>query len=385
MKTSIIISLTVLFCISVGHSQDCFMPPDGSTLYTTTNPVYSAPSQTGFVTFANNLSGDWSVASTTGDANISFTDNTGRTSTQSITGTNGTITMDNTVISVPATTPVSCTQTFNIAVYDPTVGQIQNPSITAPCPLDIVLVLDESESIDNMSTETIENAVLALANGLEGSFSRMAIVEFDTEAENISINGSTALQVVDAAFISGLSNYLSTDYQPMGIPINLIGGTNWEDALIKANSVVGADYILMLTDGRPTFYSTSMGMSGVAGEGNSFDITALEEARITANMIKDSGKHIFVAGVDFPADVQPIRDITGNNEFVLGQSLEQLINADYSIVPPSDIVELFENIGELCGPPELVPTMGEWASFNLGLILCIFCVIAIRQRRAVLV
>lgn len=381
MKSALIFILTILNVTVLCFGQDCFMPPSNSTLYTTTNPVYSSPAQTGFVTFANNLSGNWSLISTTGDANLVFIDETGRTSTQTVTGTSGTITISNTITSIPATSPVSCTQTFNVAPYDPTIGQIQNPILSSPCPLDLVLVLDESESIaDNMSTQTIRDAILTLANGLDGSFSRMAVVEFDTQAENVSINGSTGLQTIDAAFISGLTDYLNNDYMPVGDPVNLIGGTNWEDAITKADAVSDAEYVLMLTDGRPTFYTTSMGMNGVAGEGDVFDLTALEEARRAANVLKSKGKHIFVAGIDFPADVQPIRDISGTNEFLLGQDLDQLINADYSIVPPSDLVTLFQNIGTLCTTPELVPTMGEWATICLTLFLCILCVTGVKKQ-----
>ena len=160
-------------------------------------------------------------------------DNDGRSSTQSISGI-GTITIENTVTDInPPNDQSTCMQTFNLEEFSSIV--VPNPPLPPSCPLNFVLVIDESESIEeNMTIQIVRDAVLTLANKLENSGSQMAIVEFDTHASNVMINGSAALQLIDSSFLVGLESYLMTEYDPTGDPINLIGGTNWEDALYKS-------------------------------------------------------------------------------------------------------------------------------------------------------
>ena len=376
MKT-VLLQIVLLISFSNVSLGQCFMPPDGYTLYTTTDAVYNPPAVTGFITNAPNLSGDWSIVG--GTASGSFIDNMGRTSSLTISGT-GTLIVENTVTDInPPNDMTTCQHTFNLEEYNPVI--VTNPILNVPCPIDIVLVLDESESIElNGSEVVVRDAALLLAERIKDSGSQMAIVEFDSDAENVMINGSADLQLVDDSFITGLDTYLENDYDPTGNPVTLVGGTNWEDALDKANAVPGSGtLILMLTDGRPTFYKTSMGMNGVAGEGFEFDLTALKEAQDAANLIKSRGKHIFVAGLDFPSDKQPIIDISGPIEYPHGGNINEFLSSDYCLVPPGELVDLFANIGNLCAP-EIVPTMGEWSIINCGLILMIFAVVGIKNK-----
>lgn len=378
------IGVIILFTTLLNtKAQDCsFMPPDGYTLYTTTDIIYNPPSITGFITQAANLSGSWTTIGTTGSATISFTDEDGRSSTQSISGA-GTITIENEVTDInPPNNTSTCTQTYTLAPFVPSV--FPNPPLAPSCPLNIVLVIDESESIEaNMSIQVVRDAVMKLASKLSDSGSQMAIVEFDTHASNVNINGSSGLQLIDDFFLLGLNSYLNAGYNPTGDPINLVGGTNWEDALAKANNVAGAELVILLTDGRPTFYTTGAGMNGIAGEGLQFDLTALKEAQDAANLIKSSGKHLFVAGIDFPADVQPIREISGNIQYFNGDGLDELAAADYSIVPPSELVSLFSNLASFC-PDEIIPTMSEWGVIICGLLLAIFAVVSLKEHQQIL-
>jgi|GEM_PF-3459277 len=369
MKSLVTITFIYFFSLLSIAAQDCFMPPDGYTLYTTTNPLYNPPSITGFITLGPDLSGNWNVNSTTGSAVASFSDDDGRTSTLSISGL-GDIIIDNTVTNISTTAVTSCQQTFTLANYTPTV--FSNPPLPAACPINIAVVIDESESIAaNMSAQIVRDAVFALATGLENSGSTMAVVEFDTHAERIVINGSDELQTIDASFLTGLSTYLSSGYNPVGDVLNLVGGTNWEDAINHANNITGADLVLMITDGRPTFYTTSMGMNGVAGEGLIFDVTALKHAQDAANALKDSGKRIFIAGLDFPTDIQPLRDISGNTEFLIGQGNMELLSSDFTRVAPASLVPLLSQLGTVC-EVEVIPTMGEWGII-ITLLLILIC------------
>lgn len=382
MKTAFFTLFILAFAI-FSYGQDCsFTPVDGYTIFTSTDPLYTPPALTGFITPAPTLSGDWTVVGTTGSVTGNFTDDSGRASNIEVTGT-GTITIQNDVTDVLTSAMSTCQQTYSVAPYVQNVAT--NPIIDVPCPLNLVLVIDESGSIsDNMSAQIVRDAVMGLANSLANSGSQMAIVEFESLAERIAIGGTTELSEVNSSFLSGLQNYLDTQYDPVGDPINLIGSTNWEDALIKANSVANADLILLLTDGRPTTYLTSPdNMSGLAGEGLEFDLTALKEAADVANMIKSSNKHLFVAGIDFPAGVQPIRDISGPVEFLPGQGLEEFFQSDYAIISPNELTSLFSQIGSFCGPEiEVVPTLGEWGVINCFLLLMIVFVTALKEQLA---
>ena len=371
----------LLFWTTFLISQDCFTPPDGSTLYVTTDAAYDPPAISGFTTLGPLLSGFWSVESTTGSADLTFSDVSGRTSTFTLQG-EGMVTVRNQVTDVSTSMMTECLQTFDVETYTPFVED--NPDLTTACPLDIVLVIDESESIaNNMSTDVIRTAIMGMVESLVNTGSQVALVEFDSRARRVALNGSNELQAVDSDLIMALEDYLINDYNPVGNPIQLVGGTNWEDALLKADEIADAELILMLTDGRPTFYITNMGMNGIAGEGIEFDLTALKEAQDIANQIKRSGKHIFVAGLDFPSDVQPIIDISGPDEFVLGTSPTNFLDSDFSLVPPSELVPLFQDIASLCSL-EVVPTLSQWSIICLGLLLTIFAVSAVKQHELLL-
>ncbi len=375
MKKYLILTLAVAGLSNLVYAQDCFDPPSGHTLYTTTDAAYNPPAISGFVSLGPDLSGSWSTVSTTGTVNLTFTDNTGRTSSQNLTGT-GTVTIANTITNISSAVTTSCQQTFTVAEYTPVIEA--NPSITSSCPMNVVLVIDESESISaNMSVDDVRGAIGDLVTALSTTGSSLAIVEFDSRARRVALNGSTGLQQVDASLMAAVETYLINDYNPVGDALNLIGGTNWEDALIQANMVAGADLVVMLTDGRPTFYNTPTGMNGVAGEGDSFDLTALKQAQDAANNLKASGKHLFLAGLDFPSELQPLIDISGTNQFISGQAPLDILSSDFTLIPPDELASLFGSFDGAC-VPVLIPTMGEWGVIILMLLIMILSVASIK-------
>lgn len=100
----------ILLCLNI-RAQDCFSPPSGSTLYTTDLPAYDPPAISGFISTGPTQSGSWSVNSTAGDANLVFSDFTGRTTTFSITGT-GSVVIDNISTDITTNAMTSCQHTF---------------------------------------------------------------------------------------------------------------------------------------------------------------------------------------------------------------------------------------------------------------------------------
>ncbi len=114
---------------------------------------------------------------------------------------------------------------------------------------------------------------------------QLSLVTFGTNAST-RITGTT-----------NLSNFQST---VNGLTTN--GGTNWEDALKKANAVAtrpGAEaYVIFVSDGNPTYWLNPNGsLGGNGGEGASNVATAYSQAVPDAQAIVGAGKHFYGIGV----------------------------------------------------------------------------------------
>ena len=132
-------------------------------------------------------------------------------------------------------------------------GDSSSSTVTTAVPADIVLVLDKSGSMGDSLDTNAKNAATALAQklltGANNDLSpnqqvQMAVVTFSDEAQTTS-NFTTSPDAISRA-VSAAPD----------------GGTNWEDALRTANSLSsGRDgvqkHIVFLSDGNPTFRSTS--------------------------------------------------------------------------------------------------------------------------------
>ena len=133
-------------------------------------------------------------------------------------------------------------------------GDSSSSTVTIAAPADIVLVLDKSGSMNEENRDrNAKNAANELAKKLLTSANntlslnqqvQMAVVTFSDEAQTTS-NFTTSPDAISGA-VSAAPD----------------GGTNWEDALRTANSLssgrVGAQkHIVFLSDGNPTFRSTS--------------------------------------------------------------------------------------------------------------------------------
>lgn len=237
----------------------------------------------------------------------------------------------------------TCTQSYTIECFESDIAE--NPPLTTVCPTKVLLLLDESGSIESSgATASVESAVTALINELARGEAEMAIIEFESKARPVMIGASTAFQLVDAAFLANVNSYLTgasslanlstgnsnpqdpNSYTPGEDVDAFIGATNWEDALQEATALGGADIIIVLTDGNPTFYNDPI--AGATGEGNTLDMTALVRARDAANSLKMGGSHLFFIGL---GDVltQPLIESSGNQAYVTGASTTTFSTADY--------------------------------------------------------
>lgn len=132
-------------------------------------------------------------------------------------------------------------------------GDSTSSTVTTATPADIVLVMDKSHSMnEDNRDDNAQRAANALAGELltaensvlpEAQQVRMAVVTFSTKAV-IKRNFTTDVSEINDA-VKG----------------NPKGGTNWEAALEKANSLLGRSgvkkHIIFLSDGDPTYRMTS--------------------------------------------------------------------------------------------------------------------------------
>ncbi|MBW3087575.1 VWA domain-containing protein [Bifidobacterium sp. 82T24] len=129
-------------------------------------------------------------------------------------------------------------------------GKTAEDSVTKTTPTDIVLVVDKSNSMEGNRFNTAKNAATGLANKLltadnaKSGTVRMSVVTFASRA-NQATSWTTDANAVNRAIGNG----------PDGESQD--GGTNWDDALEKANARTtdrdSAKYIVFLSDGQPTY------------------------------------------------------------------------------------------------------------------------------------
>ncbi len=199
---------------------------------------------------------------------------------------------------------------------------ISNPELEPSCAIDVVLIVDESGSMEGKETE-VRNALNAILDGFNNTGTTMAIVGFSSSA-HVEV-GYTTVDDVSTGSGGVLANYVSG--------YGTGGWTNWDDALHKAHGLSPADgtteLTLIITDGNPNRYEdhTHSGYSGYPSG------TAIGEAVNEANFIKDQGTHMFAVGVGNQISETNIRKITGNARFpgssTFGAS-DYMIETDFS-------------------------------------------------------
>ncbi|MEM5566848.1 VWA domain-containing protein, partial [Psychroserpens sp. AS72] len=211
-----------------------------------------------------------------------------------------------------------------------------NPDLTVSCdqPIDVILIIDESNSIGNENAEgDVQLGVETFLQELECTPVRVAIIEFGSRATFV-VNSYTPVASVTA----GMSNYfngITYNGQTYDPDQGNLGGTNWQAALVRANSLPTADLVLMFTDGVPTTYSPDA-TGTVPGNDYSFcdDGSTTQEAEIynavqMANILKAKGSHMFILGVG-DVDASLMNDISDTDQYGPTQTIA---TADYYVDP----------------------------------------------------
>ena len=217
-----------------------------------------------------------------------------------------------------------------------------NPTLAPRCGIDVMLVLDESGSIQSSgATETVRNAARAFLDALSGTGAAVSIIDFSTTAGR-PVGYTT---VTPDSIASTFEPYLKNGYRPNG-------WTNWEAAFQKVREANGqgpvADLVVFVTDGDPTARNNPPGppVTGlVEGEAE-----ALRRAAQQADLVKLQGSHVFALGVGAavtkPASARRLTAISGFDQYPEAD----FGTADYTLVDDFDkLAQALRQIAiELC-------------------------------------
>ena len=217
-----------------------------------------------------------------------------------------------------------------------------NPSPSCNA-LKVIVVLDESGSIDADTEEDVEDATLALANALIDTGAQMAIVEFSTDSSIGSYGGYTNWSTVDQAFYDALNNNTGGLRSSYGDG----GWTNWEAALddvLDLNDIQVADIVLFMTDGNPTAYIRDSDQQILTNQNAA---TSLANALDESCEVKQDGSHIFMLGVGGNITASNLEAISGPivDDGPANPTLT-VLSADYGLITSGDLTQCFLDIAQ---------------------------------------
>lgn len=235
--------------------------------------------------------------------------------------------------------------TLSVTGAESTSGSVDHKSA------DVVLVLDSSGSMAEhedpdchwpstcltrwqVVTQAAQRLATTLLDPSIGGNVLIALVDFDTNASIVPVNGSQ--WTTDAAA-------LSTALDGLDASSSTGGGTNWEAGMHAANSLLNGStadhrYIVMLLDGSPTFRTAAMGGDdwnnryGVYGNGSSDpDGRCFDAAAAEANKRAD-GTALFTVSAGKAAETNMAALATAAN------------GVHYSGTDPDSLADAFDDI-----------------------------------------
>ena len=214
-------------------------------------------------------------------------------------------------------------------------SSVPNPELEESCGLDIVLVMDESTSIDSTEFAQMQAAFVDFVDALSSTPTEFALVDFGTLAYQRS--GFTS------------------DYTAITTLINnpRLGGTqytNWQQGLLLAhnlfpNRVDNPDLIIFASDGNPTAYRNP----ATTGTDSATMAAALAAAIPEADGIKSDDIRIITIGIGNPSSGDPTEQLNIANLIAISGpvvSPPASISADVDVIT-TDFDDLAEDLAEL--------------------------------------
>ncbi len=155
----------------------------------------------------------------------------------------------------------------------------------------------------------MKSASKGFVDSLTGTDSRMAVYTFATSGPSSGAANST-LNLTAVSTANG-ANTVKNKIDGIYLPGGNAGGTNWDRGFYQvAQSADQYDVVIIITDGNPTYYSSS-----AQGPGGRTRFTELEEGIFSANAIKAEGSRVIAfgvgTGVNSPASGNNLRAISG--------------------------------------------------------------------------
>ena len=206
-------------------------------------------------------------------------------------------------------------------------ADVGNPELSESCGIDIVLVLDSSDSLDNGDIQDVKDAANSFVDALlPGTPTNIGIIDFDTNVVNALAPTMNITDIQNA--IDSIGHIGSMEY------------TNWEAAISEADSMLEAeDLMVIITDGRPTRSNSG---------GNS-----LSDAIAAADAAKTNGIRIVAIGIDS----------NGVNSGLNVNNLKAISGPNVATVPPDVItVDTDVILGDISGLGDIL--------FDLTTALC---------------
>jgi len=119
-------------------------------------------------------------------------------------------------------------------------ADVSNPELSESCGIDIVLVLDSSDSLDDEDIQDVKDAANSFVNVLlPATPTNIGVIDFDTYVVS-SLSPTDNISDIQNA-IDSIGHNDTTEM------------TNWEAAISKAESIIEiGNLIVIITDGNPT-------------------------------------------------------------------------------------------------------------------------------------
>lgn len=173
------------------------------------------------------------------------------------------------------------------------ISSLPNPPFPDQCGLDVVIVIDESGSVDNLEIEKVREAARQFTDALSGTPSKIGVVIFNVEA-TVILELTSVLDPGGANTVKAALNFPRKGT-----------GTNWQAAFNTARTLQG-DLIIFTTDGNPG--------------GSQSIIAPLQNGVAAANQLKSDGTRIIAIGIGDDLNIENLKAISGpveNNDFYL--------------------------------------------------------------------
>lgn len=263
--------------------------------------------------------------------------------------TNGKINLEKTATKIYTGASENNLEEGRYAKVDLTVGG-NDYTVTNPGqPLDIVLVMDGSVSMEGQRIRDAKNAAIDFTNTLvdgQNSNVRIGIVEYATRVKDVLDFSSEKQKII---------NFINNSYSVNG---GNEGGTNLQSGIARATQMLATartdakKVVIILTDGVPTFfyynndiYGTGNSNSKVCVEGSRYrctkEMAPSEAAKTELDGLKNNNKNSDVYTITFgnePEAASILKQVNPENQ--------EPLYKNYTALTGNDLKDMFDLISE---------------------------------------